>query len=40
MEHEENHPDAVPIDAGAGLLLLAGVLLAGWYLRRSASLTV
>lgn len=35
MEANEIQPDAVPIDTEAGLLLLAGLLLAGWYLRRA-----
>ena len=34
MEEEQSQTTAVPIDNGAALLLIAGILLAGWYLRR------
>ena len=35
VESEHSAPTATPIDSGALLLLAAGLLLAGWHLRRS-----
>ncbi|MET4076250.1 MSEP-CTERM sorting domain-containing protein [Hymenobacter sp. UYCo722] len=35
VESENSAPTATPIDSGALLLLAAGLLLAGWHLRRS-----
>ena len=36
---EQQRPTETPIDGGAALLLVAGVLLAGWYLRRTQPTT-
>lgn len=35
LENDQAPPTATPIDSGAALLLAAGLLLAGWHLRRT-----
>ncbi|WP_046246987.1 MSEP-CTERM sorting domain-containing protein [Hymenobacter terrenus] len=37
LENDETHPTETPIDSGVAFLLVAGAVLAGWYLRRSGA---
>ena len=38
QDQPQNQPTQTPLDGGAAALLVAGVLLGGWYLRRPAAL--